>query len=131
MNEVPDNLKYTEGHEWLRLEDDGTVTLGITDHAQQALGELVFVDVPDAGDSFAVGDACAVVESVKAANDVYCPLAGTVAEANPALGDQPELINSGPYVEGWILRLQPQSTTDLDDLLDAEAYQQFVAGTED
>jgi glycine cleavage system H protein len=131
MNEVPDNLKYTEGHEWLRLEDDGTVTLGITDHAQQALGELVFVDVPDAGDSFAVGDACAVVESVKAASDVYCPLAGTVTEANPALGDQPELINSGPYVEGWILRLQPQSTTDLDDLLDAEAYQQFVAGTED
>ncbi len=131
MNEVPDNLKYTEGHEWLRLDDDGTVTLGITDHAQQALGELVFVDVPDAGDSFAVGDACAVVESVKAASDVYCPLAGTVTEANPALGDQPELINSGPYVEGWILRLQPQSTTDLDDLLDAEAYQQFVAGTED
>lgn len=131
MNEVPDNLRYTEGHEWLRLEDDGTVTLGITDHAQQALGELVFVDVPDAGDSFAVGDACAVVESVKAASDVYCPLAGTVTEANPALGDQPELINSGPYVEGWILRLQPQSTTDLDDLLDAEAYQQFVAGTED
>lgn len=131
MNEVPDNLKYTEGHEWLRMEDDGTVTLGITDHAQQALGELVFVDVPDAGDSFAVGDACAVVESVKAASDVYCPLAGTVTEANPALGDQPELINSGPYVEGWILRLQPQSTTDLDDLLDAEAYQQFVAGTED
>ncbi len=131
MNEVPDNLRYTEGHEWLRLEDDGTVTVGITDHAQQALGELVFVDVPDAGDSFAVGDACAVVESVKAASDVYCPLAGTVAEANPALGDQPELINSGPYVEGWILRLQPQSTTDLDDLLDAEAYQQFVAGTED
>jgi glycine cleavage system H protein len=131
MNEVPDNLKYTEGHEWLRMEDDGTVTLGITDHAQQALGELVFVDVPDAGDSFAVGDACAVVESVKAASDVYCPLAGTVTEANPALGDQPELINSGPYVEGWILRLQPQSTTDLDDLLDAEAYQQFVVGTED
>ncbi len=131
MNEVPDNLKYTEGHEWLRMEDDGTVTLGITDHAQQALGELVFVDVPDAGDSFAVGDACAVVESVKAASDVYCPLAGTVTEANPALGDQPELINSGPYVEGWILRLQPQSTTDLDDLLNAEAYQQFVAGTED
>ncbi len=131
MIEAPDNLKYTEAHEWLRLEDDGTVTLGITDHAQQALGELVFVDVPDAGDSFEVGDACAVVESVKAASDVYCPLAGTVAEANPALGDQPELINSGPYVEGWILRLQPQSTTDLDDLLDAEAYQQFVAGTED
>ncbi len=131
MIEAPDNLKYTEAHEWLRLEDDGTVTLGITDHAQQALGELVFVDVPDAGDSFEVGDACAVVESVKAASDVYCPLAGTVAEANPALGDQPELINSGPYVEGWILRLEPQNPADLEDMLDAEAYQQLVAGAED
>lgn len=131
MIEAPDNLKYTEAHEWLRLEDDGTVTLGITDHAQQALGELVFVDVPDAGDSFEVGDACAVVESVKAASDVYCPLAGTVTEANPALGDQPELINSGPYVEGWILRLEPQNPVDLEDMLDAEAYQQLVAGAED
>jgi len=131
MIEAPDNLKYTEAHEWLRLEDDGTVTLGITDHAQQALGELVFVDVPDAGDSFEVGDACAVVESVKAASDVYCPLAGTVTEANPALGDQPELINSGPYVEGWILRLEPQNPVDLKDMLDAEAYQQLVAGAED
>ncbi|MEE8280932.1 MAG: glycine cleavage system protein GcvH [Gammaproteobacteria bacterium] len=131
MIEAPDNLKYTEAHEWLRLEDDGTVTLGITDHAQQALGELVFVDVPDAGDSFEVGDACAVVESVKAASDVYCPLAGTVTEANPALGDQPELINSGPYVEGWILRLEPQNPEYLEDMLDAEAYQQLVAGAED
>jgi len=131
MIEAPDNLKYTEAHEWLRLEDDGTVTLGITDHAQQALGELVFVDVPDAGDSFEVGDACAVVESVKAASDVYCPLAGTVTEANPALGDQPELINSGPYVEGWILRLEPQNPVDLEDMLDAEAYQQLVAGAKD
>lgn len=131
MIEAPDNLKYTEAHEWLRLEDDGTVTLGITDHAQQALGELVFVDVPDAGESFEVGDACAVVESVKAASDVYCPLAGTVTEANPALGDQPELINSGPYVEGWILRLEPQNPVDLEDMLDAEAYQQLVAGAED
>lgn len=130
MNEAPDNLKYTEAHEWLRLEDDGTVTLGITDHAQQALGELVFVDVPDAGDSFEVGDACAVVESVKAASDVYCPLAGTVTEANPALSDQPELINTGPYVEGWILRLEPQRPADLEDLLDAEAYQQYLARSE-
>ena len=131
MIEAPDNLKYTEAHEWLRSEDDGTVTLGITDHAQQALGELVFVDVPDAGDSFEVGDACAVVESVKAASDVYCPLAGTVTEANPALVDQPELINSGPYLEGWILRLEPQNPADLEDMLDAEAYQQLVAGAED
>ncbi len=128
MIEAPDNLKYTEDHEWLRLEDDGAVTLGITDHAQQTLGELVFVEVPDAGDSFAVGDACAVVESVKAASDVYCPLAGTVSEANVALGDQPELINNSPYGDGWILRLEPQNTADLEDLLDAEAYQQFLAG---
>jgi len=128
MIEAPDNLKYTEDHEWLRLEDAGTVTPGITDHAQQTLGELVFVEVPDAGDSFAVGDACAVVESVKAASDVYCPLAGTVSEANVALGDQPELINNSPYGDGWILRLEPQNTADLEDLLDAEAYQQFLAG---
>ncbi len=128
MIEAPDNLKYTEDHEWLRLEDDGAVTLGITDHAQQTLGELVFVEVPDAGDSFAVGDACAVVESVKAASDVYCPLAGTVSEANVALGGQPELINNSPYSDGWILRLEPQNTADLEDLLDAEAYQQFLAG---
>ena len=127
MIEAPDNLKYTEDHEWLRLEDDGAITLGITDHAQQTLGELVFVEVPDAGDSFAVGDACAVVESVKAASDVYCPLAGTVSEANVALGDQPELINNSPYGDGWILRLEPQNTADLEDLLDAEAYQQFLA----
>ena len=131
MNEAPDNLKYTEDHEWLRLEDDGAVTLGITDHAQQALGELVFVEVPDAGDSFAAGDACAVVESVKAASDVYCPLAGTVTEANPALSDQPELINSSPYGDGWILQLEPRRAADLDDLLDAEAYQQFLASSED
>ena len=131
MIEAPDNLKYTENHEWLRLEDDGAATLGITDHAQQALGELVFVEMPNTGDSFAVGDACAVVESVKAASDVYCPLAGTVSEANPALDDQPELINSDPYGDGWILRLEPESASDLEGLLDAEAYQQFVTGIED
>ena len=131
MIEVPDNLSYTEDHEWMRLEDDGLVTLGITDHAQQALGELVFVEVPDTGDSFAVGDACAVVESVKAASDVYCPLAGTVTDANSALADQPELVNSSPYDDGWIIRLEPQSAPELEDFLDAEAYQQFGAGLED
>ena len=130
MIEVPDNLKYTKDHEWLRLEDDGMVTLGITDHAQQALGELVFVEVPDAGDSFAVGDACAVVESVKAASDVYCPMAGTVTDANTELADQPELVNSSPYDDGWILRIEPQSAADFDEMLDAETYQQFVAELE-
>ena len=101
MSEVPDNLLYTEDHEWLRLDDDGSVTVGISDHAQQALGELVFVEVPEVGDSFSAGDACSVVESVKAASDIYCPLAGEVAAVNAALTDAPELVNSSPYEDGW------------------------------
>jgi len=131
MSEVPDQLLFTEDHEWLRLEDDGDVTVGITDHAQAALGELVFVEVPESGAEFAEGDACAVVESVKAASDVYCPLAGEVTEVNEALADEPELVNSSPYEEGWIFRLRPTDATVLDDKMDAEAYQRFLAELED
>jgi glycine cleavage system H protein len=104
---VPNDLKYTKSHEWVRTLPDGNVEVGITDHAQGALGDLVFVDVPEAGKQLKVGDAFAVVESVKAASDVYAPIAGSVVEGNTALTSQPELINSEPYEGGWIARFKP------------------------
>lgn len=131
MSETPDSLQYTKDHEWLRLEDDGTVTVGITHHAQQALGELVFVELPETGDSFSAGDACAVVESVKAANDVYCPLGGQITDVNGSLVDEPDLVNRSPYEDGWIMRLQPDNREEMDELLDAENYRQLVAELED
>lgn len=131
MSEVPAQLLYTEEHEWLRLEDDGDVTVGITDHAQAALGELVFVEVPENGSEYGSGDACAVVESVKAASDVYSPLAGLVTEVNSALADEPELVNSSPYEDGWIFRIRPDDATVLDAMMDADAYERFVAELED
>lgn len=130
MSEILDNLLYTSDHEWLNLNDDGSVTVGISDHAQAALGELVFVEVPNVGDSFSAGDACAVVESVKAASDIYCPIAGTVVAVNAALADQPELVNSSPYDNGWVFRLQPDDATVLDELLDADAYRALLADLE-
>jgi glycine cleavage system H protein len=131
MSEVPDSFLYTKDHEWLRLDDDGSVTVGISDHAQEALGELVFVEVPEVGDSFSAGDACAVVESVKAASDIYCPLAGEVAAVNAALADAPELVNSSPYEDGWVFRLLPEDATVLDDFMDADAYGRYLAELED
>ncbi|MDJ0927542.1 MAG: glycine cleavage system protein GcvH [Gammaproteobacteria bacterium] len=131
MSEVPENLKYTREHEWVRLEDDGTVTVGITDHAQQALGELVYVELPEADTELGGGDACAVVESVKAASDVYAPLAGTVSAINEALEGEPDLVNNSPYDDGWLLRLFPSDAAALDEMLDAEMYQQFLAESED
>ena len=131
MSEVPDNLKYTSDHEWLRLEDDGTVTLGITDHAQQALGELVYVELPETERELAQGDACAVVESVKAASDVYSPLAGQVLSVNDALADTPELVNDKPYSDGWLVTLRPADPQSLDELMDADAYTRFLAESED
>jgi glycine cleavage system H protein len=131
MSEILDNLLYTSDHEWLSLNDDGSVTVGISDHAQAALGELVFVEVPNMGDTLSAGDACAVVESVKAASDIYCPVAGTVVAVNSALADQPELVNSSPYENGWVFRLQPDEATALDDLLDADAYRELLADLED
>jgi glycine cleavage system H protein len=107
MSNVPADLKYTKSHEWVRALADGNVEVGITDHAQGALGDLVFVEAPEAGKTFKVGDSFAVVESVKAASDVYAPVAGSVIEGNAALGSQPELINSEPYGAGWIMRLKP------------------------
>ena len=131
MSEIPAELKYSRDHEWVRSEDDGSVLIGITDHAQQALGELVYVELPETGQTVAQGDACAVVESVKAASDVYAPLAGQVVEANQVLADEPELVNNSPYQDGWIIRLEPVSQAELEELLTAEAYEQFVAEAED
>jgi glycine cleavage system H protein len=122
MSEVPSELVYTADHEWLRQEEDGSVVVGVTDHAQAALGELVFVELPELGTEVTQGDACAVVESVKAASDVYAPINGEVLERNDILAEAPEKVNQDPYGDGWLFRLQPQDLRDLDDLLDAEAY---------
>jgi len=127
MSNVPAELKYSTDHEWVRLEDDGTAFIGITDHAQEALGDLVFVEAPETGSTFAVGESFGVVESVKAASDVLSPLNGEVLEANKALDDAPEKVNSDPYGDGWLVRMQPADPADLDQLLDASAYQQFLA----
>ncbi|MBN8280662.1 MAG: glycine cleavage system protein GcvH [Gammaproteobacteria bacterium] len=125
MSDVPAGLKYTKEHEWLRQEADGTVVVGITDHAQHQLGELVYVELPDGGRALKPGDAMAVVESTKAASDVYAPVGGTVTEVNPALGSQPELVNTDPYGAGWLVRLKPAAPPA--DLLDAAAYTALLA----
>jgi glycine cleavage system H protein len=122
MSNIPAELKYTRTHEWVRQEDDGTVTIGITDHAQDALGDLVFVETPEAGRSVKAGEACAVVESVKAASDVYSPLDGEVLAGNEALAGQPELLNTDPYGEGWIMKVRPAADAETPTLLDANTY---------
>jgi glycine cleavage system H protein len=131
MSSVPGELKYTQDHEWVRDNGDGTVTVGITDHAQEALGDLVFVEVPQPGQEVAAGDACAVVESVKAASDVYSPLAGKITQVNEALGDAPESVNDDAYGEGWIFKLELSDAGALDGLMNASAYQQLLEQAED
>jgi glycine cleavage system H protein len=126
MSSYPADLRYTKSHEWLRTLQDGTIEIGITDHAQQALGDLVFVEVPEAGRHLAAGDACAVVESVKAASDVYSPIAGEVTSGNPKLATEPELINRDPYGAGWIMRLKPAGGA-ATETLDAKAYEAVAA----
>ncbi|HEX9183511.1 MAG TPA: glycine cleavage system protein GcvH [Burkholderiales bacterium] len=123
---LPDNLRYTSSHEWVRAESDGTLSIGITDHAQETLGELVYVELPAAGRKLAAGEACAVVESVKAAADVYAPLAGEVVAANAALKDEPSRVNKDPY-GAWLYRLKPAAGADAAELLDAEAYRKSAA----
>jgi len=120
MNNPP-NLKYAASHEWARLEADGTVTIGITDHAQGALGDIVFLELPETGRTLKVGEACAVVESVKAASDIYAPVAGEVVAANSAALDAPESVNQDAYA-AWLFRIKPSSLADLDALLSADAY---------
>ncbi len=124
MSELPGDLKYTKEHEWLRQEEDGSVTVGITDHAQTALGDLVYVELPEVGQEVESGGEMAVVESVKAASDVYAPIAGKVTEVNEALSDDPEKINADPYGDGWIVRLQPSG--DADDTMSPDDYQAFL-----
>lgn len=122
MSNVPANLKYTSSHEWLRLEADGSVTVGITDHAQEALGDLVFVELPEVGAHFDAEKELAVVESVKAAADVYAPLAGTITAVNQDAVDAPESVNQDAYA-AWLFKMKPDNAADFDKLLDAAAYQ--------
>ena len=130
MSQTPDELKYASSHEWSRLEDDGTVTIGITDHAQEALGDVVFVELPEEGTVLAAGDDAGVVESVKAASDIYAPLGGEVIALNEQLEDEPERVNSDPYGDGWFFKLQPTDLSDLEALLSAEEYLQRCAEEE-
>jgi len=126
MNDLPGDLLYTSEHEWLRREDDGTVTIGITDHAQAALGDLVYVELPEAGQELDDGSDMAVVESVKAASDVYAPISGTVVEVNELLNEDPERINSDPYGDGWIVKLKPADPIDDASLLTPDDYQELL-----
>jgi len=128
MSDVPSDRRYTESHEWVQPQRDGTARIGITDHAQEALGELVFVELPEPGAKVTRGEGVAVVESVKAASDIYAPIDGEVIEANSRLADQPELINGSPYEDGWILRIRPARAGDVDQLLDAAAYERTLQG---
>lgn len=131
MSEMPGDLLYTAEHEWLRREEDGSVTIGITDYAQGALGDLVYVELPELEQDLENGGEMAVVESVKAASDVYAPLAGTVVAINEELADDPEKINSDSYGDGWIVRVHPSDSIDEDALMSPDAYQQFVDELDD
>jgi glycine cleavage system H protein len=130
MTELPGELLYTKEHEWLRQEEDGTVTIGITDHAQSALGDLVYVELPEVGAELDAGDEMAVVESVKAASDVYAPVGGTVLEVNTELSDDPEKINTDPYGDGWIVRMRPVDMAN-SNTMDPNAYQELLDSLED
>lgn len=128
MSQVLPELHYARSHEWARVEDDGTVTVGISDHAQEALGDVVFVELPDEGAELSAGDEAGVVESVKAASDIYAPISGTVVAVNAGLEDNPEIVNSEPYQDGWFFRLQPQDVGEVESLLlDAESYKSHCA----
>ena len=122
MNDIPGDLKFLSSHEWTRVESDGTVTIGISDHAQDLLGDIVFVELPEVGQSIDAESDTAIVESVKAASDIYSPLSGEVIEINSALEDQPEIINSSPYEDGWFYKLNPSDMHELDNLLSPEDY---------
>ncbi|NJN51719.1 MAG: glycine cleavage system protein GcvH [Gammaproteobacteria bacterium] len=122
MSEIPAELKYAASHEWARLEDDGTVTVGISDHAQNALGDVVYVELPELDALVEAGEEAGVVESVKAASDIYAPVSGTVIAINSVLEDAPETVNQDPYGDGWFFRIEPNDVADLDELLDADGY---------
>ena len=122
MKEIPGDLKFLRSHEWARIEDNGRVTVGISDHAQGALGDLVYVELPDVGDHVDAGAACAVVESVKAASDIYSPIAGTVVAVNQTLSDTPETINEDAFGDGWIFAIEPDDVSQLEELLSPDDY---------
>ena len=125
MAQIPGNLKFLDSHEWARQEDDGTITVGISDHAQELLGDIVFVELPEIGKNIEKKGDVAVVESVKAASDVYSPISGEVTEVNQVLSDNPEIINTSPYEEGWFFKIKPQDINELAELLDSEAYKKI------
>ena len=124
---IPSDLRFAPTHEWVRLHDDGTATIGITQYAQDHLGELVYVELPEAARSLAAGEACAVVESTKAASDVYAPVSGEVIEVNPELGSAPQTVNDEPYDSGWLFRMRVSDASQLDALMDPQAYADHVA----
>lgn len=131
MSEVPNDLKYTATHEWVRLEEDGTVTVGITDHAQDLLGDLVFVELPDVEAEIHLGEECGVVESVKAASDIYAPISGEIIEVNEALSVAPNAVNNDPYGDGWLFRLKPTNEAEMEHLLDNASYEEQVSTEEE
>jgi len=126
MSNVPAELKYRDSHEWLRKNADGSYTVSITEHAQELLGDMVFVDLPEVGATFAAGEECAVAESVKAASDIYSPVSGEIIAVNDALNDSPELVNSEPYQDGWLFQIKASDESELDSLLDADAYKASI-----
>ena len=126
MSNIPSELKYACSHEWIRKEEDGSYTVGITEHAQELLGDMVFVELPDVGDIVSASEDCAVAESVKAASDIYAPLSGEGIAINEALEDSPELVNSDAFGDGWFFRVMPSDLSELDNLLDAEGYQAVI-----
>ena len=130
MSEIPSELKYASSHEWARLEEDGLITVGISDHAQEALGDVVFVEHPEVGQVVNAQSEAGVVESVKAASDIFAPVSGTVVAVNETLEDAPETVNLDPYGDGWFFRIDPDDTTELDDLLDARAYAELAEADE-
>ncbi|WP_222565412.1 glycine cleavage system protein GcvH [Novilysobacter antarcticus] len=130
MSEIPGDLKFLKSHEWVRVEDDGTVTIGISDHAQGMLGDLVYVELPAVGDHVEAGNACAVVESVKAASDIYAPVTGTIESINDALDGKPETINEDAFGEGWMFTIKIEDPDQLNDLLDPDAYAAMVEDDE-
>lgn len=127
MSTIPNELRYATTHEWIRAEGDGLYTVGITEHAQDLLGDMVFVDLPDVGAGVTQAEDCAVAESVKAASDIYSPLTGEIVEINEQLSDSPELVNSDPYGEGWLFKIKAEDETEVEALLDAEGYGNSIA----
>lgn len=127
MSDIPSELRYTKTHEWVRVMDDGHIEVGITDHAQQMMGDMVYVELPEVGATVSSGDEIAVVESVKAASDVYAPVSGEIAEVNTTLGDAPETVNREPYGDGWMFRIRPDDDGELGELLDADDYAKVEA----